>query len=71
MGGYSPPPRPRLRYWPCYCRSGFPSRWAPGTLEIFATSFLPNAGEDHEKSLDLSAEPLAGTAPYCGKSCLG
>ena len=26
-------------YLPCYCQAGFTSRWAPGTLEIFATSF--------------------------------
>ena len=37
----------------------------------FRNIFLPNVGEDHKKSLDLSAEPLAGTAPYCGKFGLG
>ena len=36
----------------------------------FCNIFLPNVGEDH-KSQDLSAGPLAGTAPYCGKSGIG
>ena len=35
------------------------------------TIFLPNVGEDHKKCQDLSIGPLAGTAPYCGKSGLG
>ena len=30
----------------------------------FRNIFLPNVGEDHKKSNDLSAGPLAGTAPY-------
>ena len=33
----------------------------------FRNIFLPNVGEDHKKSQDLSVGPLAGTAPYCGK----
>ena len=37
----------------------------------FCNIFLPNVGEDHKKSYDFSAGPLAGTAPYCGKSGLG
>ena len=37
----------------------------------FRYIFLPNVGEDHKKSQDLSAGPLADTAPYCGKSGLG
>ena len=37
----------------------------------FRNIFLPNVGEDHKKFSDLSAGPLAGTAPYCGKSGLG
>ena len=36
----------------------------------FRNIFLPNVGENHKKSYDLSAGPLAGTAPYCGKSGL-
>ena len=28
---------------------------------------LPKIGEDQKQSYDLSAGPLAGTAPYCGK----
>ena len=34
----------------------------------FRNIFLPNVGKDHKKSYDLSAGPLAGTAPHCGKS---
>ena len=37
----------------------------------FRNIFLPNVGEDHKKpnvDKDLSGGPLAGTAPYCGKS---
>ena len=30
-------------------------------------ALLPNIGEDQKKSYNLSAGPLAGTAPYCGK----
>ena len=30
--------------------------------------FLPNMGEDQKTSYDSSAGPLAGTAPYYGKS---
>ena len=37
----------------------------------FRNILLPDVGEDHKKSYDLSAGPLAGTAPYCGKSGLG
>ena len=39
----------------------------------FRNIFLPNVGEseNHKKSKDLIAGPLAGTAPYCGKSGLG
>ena len=37
----------------------------------FRNIFLPNVGEDHKKLKDLSAVPLAGTGPYCGKSSLG
>ena len=37
----------------------------------FRYIFLPNVGEVHKKSKDLSAGPLADTAPYCGKSDLG
>ena len=33
--------------------------------------FLPNVGEDHKKSKDLSAGPLANTAPYYGKLGFG
>ena len=34
----------------------------------FRNIFLPNIGEDQKKSYDWSAGPLAGTAPYYGKS---
>ena len=37
----------------------------------FRNIFLPNVGEDYKKSEDLCAGPLAGTAPYFGKSGLG
>ena len=37
----------------------------------FRNIFLPNVDEGHKKSKDLSAGPLAGTAPYCGKPGLG
>ena len=30
-------------------------------------ALLPNIGKDQKKSYDLSAGPLAGTTPYCGK----
>ena len=30
----------------------------------FRNIFLPNVGEDHKLFSDLSAGPLAGTAPY-------
>ena len=34
----------------------------------FRKIFLPNIGEDQKKSCDYSVGPLAGTAPYYGKS---
>ena len=34
----------------------------------FRNIFLPNVGEGHKKSYDLSAGPLGGTASYYGKS---
>ena len=34
----------------------------------FCNIFLPSIGEDQKKSNDLSAGPLADTAPYYGKS---
>ena len=34
----------------------------------FRNIFLPNIGEDQKKSYDLSAGPLASTAPCYGKS---
>ena len=34
----------------------------------FRNIFLPNIAEDQKKSYDFSAGPLAGTAPYYGKS---
>ena len=36
----------------------------------FRNIFLPNIGEDQNKSYDFSSEPLAGTASYYGKSAL-
>ena len=46
-------------------------RAGPLALWRFSQHLLPNVGEDHKKAYDLSAGPLAGTAPYCGKSGLG
>ena len=43
-------------------------RVGPWHFGDFCEIFLPNIGEDQRKSYDLSAGPLAGTAPYCGKS---
>ena len=43
----------------------------PWRFGDFRNIFLPNVGEDHKKSKYLSAGPLAGTAPYYGKSGLG
>ena len=37
----------------------------------FRNISLPNVGEDHEKSKDLSAGPIANTAPYYGKPGFG
>ena len=45
-----------------------PNLHRAGTLGDFCNIFLPNIGEDQKKSNDLSAEPLAGTASYYGKS---
>ena len=39
--------------------------WHFGDFRII---FLPNIGEDQKKSYDFSAGPLAGTAPFYGKS---
>ena len=41
---------------------------SPRQFGDFRNIFLPNIGEDQRKSYDLSAGPLAGTAPYYGKS---
>ena len=41
---------------------------APWHFEDFCKIFVLNIGEDQRKFYDLSAGPLAGTAPYCGKS---
>ena len=43
----------------------------PWHFGAFCYIFLPNVGEDHQKSQDFSGGPLAGTAPYCDKSGLG
>ena len=40
----------------------------PWNFGDFWNFFLPNVGEDHKKSYDLSAGPLAGTASNYGKS---
>ena len=40
----------------------------PWHLRDFRNIFLPNVGEDQKKSRHLSKGPLAGTAPYYGKS---
>ena len=37
-------------------------------LGDFRKISLPNVGEDQKKSYGFSAGPLAGTAPYYGKS---
>ena len=34
----------------------------------FRNIFLPNVGKDQKKSYDFSVGPLAGTAPYYGRS---
>ena len=43
---------------------------APGHRHFgdFYNIFVPSIGEDQKKSYDLSAGPLAGTAPYYGQS---
>ena len=43
-------------------------RAGPLALRSFRNIFLPNVGEDQTKSYDFSVGPLAGTAPYCGRS---
>ena len=43
----------------------------PWPFGDFRNIFLPNVGEDQKKSYHFSVEPLAGTAPYCGKSGIG
>ena len=72
-GGYSPPPAP-------LSLATLLIMLLPGRISIalgpwqfgdFRNIFLPNVGEDHKKSSDLSAGLLAGTAPYCGKSGFG
>ena len=40
----------------------------PWHFEDFRNFFLPSVGEDQNKSYDFNAGPLAGTAPYYGKS---
>ena len=45
-------------------------RAGPWHFGDFRNIFLPNVDEDH-KNQDLSIGPLAGSAPYCGKSGLG
>ena len=42
---------------------------APGPWQFadFCNIFLPSIGKDQKKSYDLSAGPLAGTAPYYGQ----
>ena len=37
-------------------------------FEDFCNIFLPSIAEDQKKSYDLSAGPLAGTAPYYRQS---
>ena len=37
---------------------------SPWHFGDFRNIFLPNIGEDHKKSYDLSAGPLAGTESY-------
>ena len=41
-----------------------------GSLALwgFFKIFLPSIGEDQRKSYDLSAGPIAGAAPFYGKS---
>ena len=43
-------------------------RAGPWHFGDFRNIFLQNIGEDQRKSYNLSAGPLAGTAPYYGKS---
>ena len=40
----------------------------PSQFGGFCKIFLPSIGEDQKKSYDLSAGPLAGTAPYYSQS---
>ena len=40
----------------------------PWHFEDFRNIFLPNIGEDQNKSYDFSSGTLAGTASYDGKS---
>ena len=51
-----------------FARSGITLRGAFGTLGDFRKIFFSNIGEDQKKSHHLSAGPIAGTAPYYGKS---
>ena len=39
-------------------------RAGPSQFGDFCKIFLPSIGEDQKKPYDLSAGPLAGTAPY-------
>ena len=39
----------------------------PNLHRAGSLALLPNIGEDQKKSYGLSAGPLSGTAPYCGK----
>ena len=46
-------------------------RASPSQFGDFCNIFLPSIGEDQKKSYDLSAGPLAGTAPYHSQSSPG
>ena len=43
-------------------------RAGPLALWRFSQRILPNIDEDQKKSYDFSVGPLAGTAPYYGRS---
>ena len=47
------------------------NRARPWQFGDFCNIFLPSIGKDQKNSYDLSAGPLAGTAPYYGQSGLG
>ena len=70
MGGDIAPPPPPATLLAMLLPIRISIALGPWHFGDFRNIFLPNLG-DHKKSEDLSAESLAGTAPYCDKSGLG